>query len=27
VDERGQIVAEGKLASADMSHGPDEGAA
>ena len=27
VDERGQIVAEGKLASADMSHGPDEDAA
>ena len=27
VDADGQIVAEGKLASADMSHGPDEGAA
>ena len=27
VDEHGQIVAEGKLTSADISHGPDEGAA
>jgi hypothetical protein len=27
VDERGQIVAEGKLASANMGHDPDEDAA